>query len=80
MRMINALRHFVALESSVKEIQTTFSPCATTSPARSPDNHVTVLVDPSKGGTTALERFDVGDDEERRTVLKVGPAGGVTNN
>ena len=30
------------------------------------------------GGTTMLERFDIGDDEKRYSVVKVGPAGTVT--
>lgn len=46
-------------------------------PDRTPDNYVTALVDLSKSGTTALERFDIGDDEGRKTVQKVGPAGTV---
>ncbi len=47
-------------------------------PDFTPDNYVTALVDLQAGGTTALERFDIGDDEKRMTVLKVGPAGTVT--
>ena len=47
-------------------------------PDFTPDNYVTALLDLQKGGTTALERFDIGDDEKRMTVLKVGPAGSVT--
>jgi len=43
-----------------------------------PDNYVTALVDLRAGGSTALERFDIGDDEKRHTVQKVGPAGTVT--
>ena len=47
-------------------------------PDVTPDNYVTALVDLQAGGTTALERFDIGDDEKRYTVQKVGPAGSVT--
>jgi len=47
-------------------------------PDFTPDNYVTALVDLSRPGTLVLERFDIGDDEGRKTVLKVGPAGTVT--
>ena len=47
-------------------------------PDFTPDNYVTALVDLQAGGTTTLERFDIGDDEKRMTVLKVGSAGTVT--
>lgn len=47
-------------------------------PDITPDNYVTALLDLQAGGTTALERFDIGDDEKRYTVQKVGPAGSVT--
>jgi hypothetical protein len=47
-------------------------------PDFTPDNYVTALLDLSAGGTTTLERFDIGDDEKRMTVQKVGPAGSVT--
>jgi len=47
-------------------------------PDFTPDNYVTTLLDLQAGGTTILERFDIGDDEGRKTVLKVGPAGSVT--
>lgn len=47
-------------------------------PDFTPDNYVTALIDLGKGGTTPLERFDIGDDEKRFTVMKVGPAGTVT--
>jgi hypothetical protein len=47
-------------------------------PDYTPDNYVTALVQLDKPGVTALERFDIGDDEKRKTVLKVGPAGMVT--
>ena len=43
-----------------------------------PDNYVTALINLPVGGTTVLERFDIGDDEGRKTVLKVGPAGTAT--
>ena len=49
-------------------------------PDFTPDNYVTALLDLQAGGTTMLERFDIGDDEGRKTVLKVGPAGSVTVN
>jgi hypothetical protein len=47
-------------------------------PDYTPDNYVTALLDLQAGGTTMLERFDIGDDEKRFTVEKVGPAGSVT--
>ena len=47
-------------------------------PDITPDNYVTALIDLDKPGVTPLERFDIGDDEKRMTVLKVGPAGTVT--
>src|SRR5690349_3009662 len=47
-------------------------------PDFTPDNYVTALVDLRAGGTTTLERFDIGDDEKRYSVQKVGPAGSVT--
>ncbi len=47
-------------------------------PDFTPDNYVTALIDLQAGGTTALERFDIGDDEKRYSVVKVGPAGTVT--
>jgi len=66
--------------------ETTFKFRTTASKARitamvhpdfTPDNYVTALVDLKAGGTTMLERFDIGDDEKRYTVVKVGPAGTV---
>jgi hypothetical protein len=47
-------------------------------PDRTPDNYVTALIDLQASGTTALERFDIGDDEGRKSVVKVGPAGSVS--
>ena len=47
-------------------------------PDFTPDNYVTAIVDLGKGGSVTLERFDIGDDEGRKTVQKVGPAGTVT--
>ena len=47
-------------------------------PDFTPDNYVTALLDLDRPGTTPLERFDIGDDEKRMTVEKVGPAGSVT--
>jgi hypothetical protein len=46
-------------------------------PDFTPDNYVTALVDLQASGTTPLERFDIGDDEGRKSVVKVGPAGEV---
>ena len=47
-------------------------------PDVTPDNYVTTLIDLRSGNTATLERFDIGDDEGRKTVQKVGPAGSVT--
>ncbi len=47
-------------------------------PDITPDNYVTTLLDLNRPGTTVLERFDIGDDEGRKTVVKVGPAGSVS--
>ena len=47
-------------------------------PDFTPDNYVTAVVDLQTGGTVSLERFDIGDDEKRYSVQKVGPAGTVT--
>jgi len=47
-------------------------------PDVTPDNYVTALIDLGASGPTMLERFDIGDDEGRKTVVKVGPAGSVT--
>ena len=47
-------------------------------PDVTPDNYVTALIDLQALGTTGLERFDIGDDEKRFSVVKVGPAGSVT--
>jgi hypothetical protein len=47
-------------------------------PDFTPDNYVTALIDLRSPGTTTLERFDIGDDEGRKSVLRVGPAGSVT--
>jgi hypothetical protein len=44
-------------------------------PDVTPDNYVTALIDLRNTGTTTLERFDIGDDEGRKSVVKVGPAG-----
>lgn len=47
-------------------------------PDITPDNYVTALVDlKAVPATIALERFDIGDDEGRKSVVKVGPAGEV---
>jgi hypothetical protein len=47
-------------------------------PDVTPDNYVTALVDLKAGGATELVRYDIGDDEKRYTVEKIGPAGSVT--
>ena len=47
-------------------------------PDITPDNYVTAKLDLSKPGTIALERFDIGDDEKRMTVERVGQVGTVT--
>jgi hypothetical protein len=47
-------------------------------PDVTPDNYVTAKLDLSKPGTIALERFDIGDDEKRMTVERVGQVGTVT--
>ena len=47
-------------------------------PDFTPDNYVTTIVDLRAGSTAALERYDIGDDEKRFSVVKVGPAGTVT--
>src|SRR5438477_7745341 len=39
-------------------------------PDFTPDNYVTALVDLRASGTTTLERFDIGDDEKRYSVVK----------
>jgi hypothetical protein len=47
-------------------------------PDFTPDNYVTALVDlKAVPATLVLERFDIGDDEGRKSVVKVGPAGEV---
>ena len=47
-------------------------------PDITPDNYVTAKLDLSKPGKIALERFDIGDDEKRMTVERVGQVGTVT--
>jgi len=47
-------------------------------PDFTPDNYVTARLDLARPGVVALERFDIGDDEKRYSVVKVGPAGTVT--
>ena len=46
-------------------------------PDFTPDNYVTALINLDTPGVTPLERFDIGDDEKRKTVVKVEPAGSV---
>ena len=67
------------------EIPFTFRTKATTAritamvhPDVTPDNYVTAKLDLSKPGTIALERFDIGDDEKRMPVERVGQVGTVT--
>lgn len=47
-------------------------------PDKTPDNYVTALLNLKTGGLTELVRFDIGDNEKRHTVQRVGPAGLVT--
>lgn len=47
-------------------------------PDFTPDNYVTALLDLDKEGVITLNRYDIGDDEKRKTVELVGPAGTVT--
>jgi hypothetical protein len=47
-------------------------------PDVTPDNYVTASIDLSRLGETPLVRYDIGDDEGRKSVLEVGPAGSVT--
>ena len=70
---------------SKSEITFTFKTKAATAritamvhPDITPDNYVTAKLDLSKPGTIALERFDIGDDEKRMTVERVGQVGTVT--
>jgi hypothetical protein len=71
--------------ASKSEITFTFRSKAATAritamvhPDVTPDNYVTAKLDLRKPGTVALERFDIGDDEKRMTVERVGPVGTVT--
>lgn len=47
-------------------------------PDFTPDNYVAPLLNLDKDGVTTLNRFDIGDDEKRKTVELVGPAGSVS--
>lgn len=47
-------------------------------PDITPDNYVTAKLDLSKKGVIDLVRFDIGDDEGRKTVERVGTVGSVT--
>ena len=47
-------------------------------PDFTPDNYVTALLDLNNDGAITLNRYDIGDDEKRKTVELVGPAGSVT--
>ena len=71
--------------SSKSEITFTFRSKAATAritamvhPDVTPDNYVTAKLDLRKPGKVALERFDIGDDEKRMTVERVGQVGTVT--
>lgn len=71
--------------ASKSEITFTFRTKAATAritamvhPDVTPDNYVTAKLDLSKPGTVALERYDIGDDEKRMTVERVGQVGTVT--
>ncbi len=71
--------------ASKSEITFTFKSKAATAritamvhPDVTPDNYVTAKLDLRKPGTVALERFDIGDDEKRMTVERVGQVGTVT--
>ncbi len=63
-----------SFKSNAKSIRIT----AMVHPDITPDNYVTTLVDLRSGSSTQLQRFDIGDDEGRKTVQLVGPAGTVT--
>lgn len=63
-----------SFKSKAKTIRIT----AMVHPDITPDNYVTTLVNLQSGSTTELQRFDIGDDEGRKTVQLVGPAGKVT--
>ena len=47
-------------------------------PDFTPDNYVTAKINLEEAGTTKLKRYDIGDDENRKTVELVGDAGTVT--
>ena len=47
-------------------------------PDFTPDNYVTALLDLNNDGAITLNRYDIGDDEKRKTVELVGAAGSVT--
>ncbi len=50
-------------------------------PDKTPDNYIAALVSLQGKGTNQTvvsKRFDIGDDEDRKTVVEVGPAGSVT--
>lgn len=49
-------------------------------PDVTPDNYVTAKVNLEKGSVVKLKRYDIGDDEKRKTVELVGDAGTVTIN
>ena len=62
-----------SFRSNAKTIRIT----AMVHPDITPDNYVTTLVDLQSGSSTELLRYDIGDDEGRKTVQLVGPAGRV---
>jgi hypothetical protein len=47
-------------------------------PDFTPDNYVTAKIDLEKGGVTQVKRYDIGDDEKRKTVEFVSDAGTVS--
>jgi hypothetical protein len=47
-------------------------------PDITPDNYVTAKLELTKPGVIPLERFDIGDNEKRMTVERVGQVGTVT--
>lgn len=63
-----------SFKSNAKTVRIT----AMVHPDITPDNYVTTLVDLQSGSSRELQRFDIGDDEGRKTVQLVGPAGKVT--
>ena len=63
-----------SFKSNAKTVRIT----AMVHPDITPDNYVTTLINLQSGSSNELQRFDIGDDEGRKTVQLVGPAGSVT--